>query len=113
LLNRRRFERKKVRIPGYIGDTRWQRRDFVAGVILDISLGGIKMSIPKGTRVEIQNLSETEEFSIIFNIQTCLWPISVKINPRMVFESAEEVQFGASLSNPDFLAYSALQMYLN
>jgi hypothetical protein len=110
--NRRRFERKKVSIPAYIGDTRWQRHDFVAGTILDISLGGIKMSIPKGTKVEIQNVNEADKFSIIFRIPNYHWPISVKISPQGVFESTEEVQFGAALINPDFQAYSALQKYL-
>ena len=111
--NRRRFERKKISIPAYIGDTRWQRHDFVAGTILDISFGGIKMSIPKGTRLEIQKVRETYEFSIIFSIPTCLWPISMKINPRRVSESAEEIQLGASLINPSFQAYSALQKCLS
>ena len=110
--NRRRFERKKVSIPAYIGYTRWQSDDFVAGTILEISLGGIKMSIPKGTEMEIQNVSKTDEISVIFRIPSCHWPISVKINPRGVYESAEEVQFGASLINPNFQAYSALQKYL-
>jgi hypothetical protein len=110
--NRRRFERKKTTIPAYIGDTRWQRDDFVAGTILDISLGGIKMSIPKGTKVDIQNVREAEELSIVFRIPSCYWPISVKISPQAVSESAEEVHLGASLINPDFQAYSALQKYL-
>jgi len=110
--NRRRFERKTVSIPVYIGDIRWQRRDFVAGTILDISLGGIKMSIPKGTNVEIQNISETDNLSIIFRVPDSHWPIKVKISPQRIFESAEEVQLGAALINPDFHAYSALQKYL-
>jgi hypothetical protein len=111
--NRRRFERRKVSIPAYIGDPRWHRHDFVAGTMLDISLGGIKLSIPKGTRAEIQSVSETDELSIIFSIPTCLWPISMKITPQRIFESADEVQFGASLINPNSLAYSALQKYLS
>jgi hypothetical protein len=113
LQNRRQFERKKVSIPAYIGDTRWQRHDFVAGTILDISLGGIKLSIPKGTGAEIQSVSETDELNIIFSIPTCLWPISVKINPRRIIESADEVQYGASVMNPNSQAYSALQKYMS
>jgi hypothetical protein len=111
--NRRRFERKKVNIPAYVGDTRWQRHDFVAGTMLDISLSGIKLSIPKGAGVEIQNVGETGELSIIFSIPTCLWPINMKINPRRIFESVDEVQFGASLIGPNSQAYSALQKYLS
>lgn len=110
--NRRRFERKKITIPAYIGDARWQRDDFVAGTILDISLGGIKMSIPKGTKVDMRNVPGTEDLSVIFRIPSCYWPISVKISPQAVSESGEEIQVGASIVNPDFQAYSALQKYL-
>ncbi len=111
--NRRRFDRKKISIPAYIGDTQWQRHDFVAGTILDISFGGIRMSIPKGTRLEIRNVCETDELNIIFSIPTSLWPISMKINPRRVSESADEIELGASLINPSFQAYSALQKCLS
>jgi hypothetical protein len=110
--NRRRFERKKITIPAYIGDSRWQHDEFIAGTLLDISLGGIKVSIPKETKGDIPNIDETEELSIIFRIPSCYWPIRVKIIPQTVFESEDEVQLGASLLNPDYQAYSALQKYL-
>jgi hypothetical protein len=110
--NRRRFERKKITIPAYVGYTRWHRDDFVESTIMDISLGGIKMSIPKGAKVDVQNVHDAEELSIIFRIPSCYWPINVKISPQTVSESADEVQVGASLINPDFQAYSALQKYL-
>lgn len=110
--NRRRFERKKITLPAYIGDADWQRDDFVEGTILDISLGGIKMSIPKGTKVDIRSVREKEELSVIFRIPSCYWPISVKISPQAVSECAEEVHVGAAIVNPDFQAYSALQKYL-
>jgi hypothetical protein len=110
--NRRRFERKKISIPAYIGDTRWQRDDFVEGTLLDLSIGGIRVSIPKGTKVDVRNIGETDELSVIFRIPSCYWPIHVKISPEEVIESADEVQIGASLIHPDFQAYSALQKYL-
>jgi hypothetical protein len=110
--NRRRFERKKVSIPAYIGDSRWQRYDFESGTILDISVGGIQISVPKGTTVGIKNICESDNLSIIFHIPDYHWPINVKICPKRVCETAEDVQIGASLMNPDFQAYSALQKYL-
>lgn len=110
--DRRRHERKKVSIPAYIGDPRWQRHDFVAGTIVDISFGGIRMSIPKGTKVEIEKADENDKFSVIFRIPDYHWPVNVKISPLRVIDSEEMVQIGASLTNPDFHAYSALQKYL-
>ncbi|NPU86432.1 MAG: PilZ domain-containing protein [Syntrophaceae bacterium] len=112
--NRRRFERKKVDLPAYIGDPRWQRSDFEAITIMDISIGGIRFSIPKGTKLEIQRNSDsdTEKFSIIFRLPNYYWPINVEIAPQRVIESSEEFQVGAALVNPDFHAYSALQKYM-
>jgi hypothetical protein len=111
----RRFERKKVDLPAYIGDPRWQRHDFKPVTILDISIGGIKFAIPRGTNLEIQNSSKSDEdkFIIIFRLPNHHWPINVQIAPQRVFESTEEVEIGAALVNPDFHAYSALQQYIN
>lgn len=110
--DRRRHERKQVNIPAYIGDPRWQRHDFVAGTILDISFGGIRMSIPKGTKVEIEKADEKDKLSVIFRIPDYHWPVNIKISPMRVVDSEDMVQIGASLTNPDFHAYSALQKYL-
>lgn len=110
--NHRRFERKKVDLPAYIGNPRWQRRDFEAINILDVSIGGIRFAVPKGTKLEIRNDSGSDNFIIIFSLPNYHWPINVQISPQRVFESTEEVQVGAALVNPDFHAYSALQKYL-
>ncbi|MCE5265981.1 MAG: PilZ domain-containing protein [Deltaproteobacteria bacterium] len=110
--NRRRFERKKITIPVYIGDSAWQHDEFIEGTLLDISLGGVKMVIPKEAKRDIPNVHETKELSIIFRIPSCYWPIRVKISPQTVSESEDELQLGASLINPDYQAYSALQKYL-
>jgi hypothetical protein len=110
--NHRRFERKKVDLPAYIGDPRWQRRDFEAISILDVSIGGIRFAVPKGTKLEIRNDSDSDNFIIIFSLPNYHWPINVQISPQRVFKSTEEVQVGAALVNPDFHAYSALQKYL-
>jgi hypothetical protein len=114
--NRRRFERKAVGLPAYIGDPRWQRRDFEAITILDVSIGGIRFAMPKGTKLEIRNDSandsDSDKFIIIFRLPNYHWPINVQISPQRILESTEEVQVAAALVNPDFYAYSALQKYL-
>lgn len=110
--SRRRSERTKVGLPAFVGDPRWQREEFVAANIIDLSIGGIRFSVPKGSRLEMQNSSETSEFSAIFTLPNTLWPIHVKFQPQRVFESAEEVHVGAALVNPDFYACTALQKHL-
>jgi PilZ domain len=108
--NRRRLERKKVRLPAFIGDSRWQRQDFEEGNILDISFGGIRLSVPKGTKLEIQ--SDTKEIRVNFTLADCLWRINLKCHLQWVSEFEEEVLIGATLVDPDLYAYTAMQKYL-
>jgi hypothetical protein len=112
--NQRRFERKKVDLSAYIGDPRWQRCDFEAIKILDISIGDIRFAVHKGTKLEIQKGSDskTDKFIIILRLPNYHWPINVQIAPQRTLETTEEVQVGAALVNPDFHAYSALQKYM-
>ncbi len=110
--NRRRSERKQVSFTAFIGDPRWQRRDFVTATIQDISFGGVRVSIPKGTRVKIDNYGEEAVFSVIFTVPDTLWPIHMECRPKWVSESEEAVQMGATVMNPDLNAYKVMQKYL-
>jgi hypothetical protein len=110
--DRRFLRRKMVSIPAYIGDPRWQRREFEAGTIQDISFGGIRLSVPKGTKMEIKNDSNTTGFKVIFTLPHLLWPININYRTKRVVESAEEVHIGATLENHDFYTYSVLQKCL-
>ena len=110
--SRRCLERKKVRIPAFVGDPGWQRKDFVRGNILDISFGGIQVSIPKGTKMEIQSDGDPREMRVIFSLEDCPWPVHLKCQPRRASESGEEVLIGASLIDPDHYTYTTLQKHL-
>lgn len=110
--SRRRSERIKVGLPAFIGDSRWQRWEFIAVNIIDLSFGGICFSAPKGIGLVIESNSETAELNVIFTLPKTLWPIKVKFQPQRVIEGADTVQVGATLVNPDFYACTALQKYL-
>ena len=110
--SRRRSERMKVDLPAFIGDSRWQRREFIEAKITDLSFGGIRFLAPKGTRLVIESDSETAEFKVIFTLPNNFWPINVKFHPRWVSESEEEDHVGAAFVNPDFYACTTLQKYL-
>ncbi len=108
--NRRSLDRKKVRFQAFIGDPRWQRQDFEECSVLEISFGGIRLSVPKGTKIEIQ--SDIKEIRVIFSLADCPWPINLKCRLQWVSEFDEEVLIGASLVDPDFYTYTTLQRYL-
>jgi hypothetical protein len=112
--DQRRFERKKIGLSAYIGDPRWQRCDFETIKIIDISIGGIGFAVPMGTKLEIRKDSDSskETFLMIFRLPNYHWPINVQVAPQWICQCAEEIQVGATLVNPDFYAYSALQKHL-
>ena len=110
--NCRRSEREQVSFPAFIGDPRWQRRDFIAATVRDISFGGIRVSIPKGTRVKLDSYGKEAELSIIFSVPDTLWPIHMECRPKWITESEEAIQVGAALVNPDLNAYKVMQKYL-
>jgi len=110
--NRRRLERKKVCLPAFIGDSHWQRREFEKGTILDVSFGGMRISVPKGTKIEIQRDGAPKEIRVIFSLAECPWPINLKCHLRRISESEDEVLFGTTFVDHDFYTYTTLQKYL-
>ena len=111
--DRRGFERKRVNCRACIGEDQSKAGEFATGTIMDISIGGIRFSVPKGKKLEINTDSETAAFSISFTLPENHWPIGVKCRPKRIVESADEVQIGAAFVDTDIRSYHALRQYLN
>jgi hypothetical protein len=109
--DRRKSERRKVTLPAFIGDAHADTRDFETGTVLDISLGGIRFSIPKGTTVELRTEGDANELSVIFTLPNNHWRTNVICRPQRVFESANKVQIGAAVLNPDYFYTKSLHSY--
>jgi hypothetical protein len=106
--DRRKSERRQVALPAFIGDAHSNPRDFETGTVLDISLGGIQFSIPKGTTVELNTDADTNEISVLFTLPNNHWRTNVICRPRRVSESEHKVQIGATVLNPDIFLAKAL-----
>ena len=109
---RRRFNRKQVRLPVFIGKVRLKTEELVSGIILDISIGGIRFTIPKRANLEIPPDSETTEFAISFTLPGNLLPINVKCRLKRVIKTAEDVQIGAAFVDTAFSSHQVLQQCL-
>jgi CheY-like chemotaxis protein len=109
---RRQFKRKQFRLPVSIATVPLSTRESATGTILDISIGGIRFSIPKGNELEIATDHEAAEFSLNFTLPGNLLPISVKCRPKRV-EIGDEVHIGAAFVDTDFPIHQTLQRYLN
>jgi hypothetical protein len=111
--DRRRFERKKVVLPAFVGAAQANIQEFETGKVLDLSLNGIRFSVPKGTKLDIQADGKNAEFSIIFTLSNEPRPVKVKCRSTQVYDYAEEVQVGAAFVDYDFNASQAIQHYIN
>lgn len=111
--DRRGFERKSVCFPACIGETRSTCGEFATGTILDISIGGIRFSVPKGAKLQIEASQGGNEFIISFSLPNNNWPIGVKCRPKRVDPLSDEIHVGAAFVDTDLRSYHALQQYLN
>lgn len=105
---RRRFERKSTGFSCFIGGADTQARDLITATIMDISHGGLRVSIPKGADLDIKNFLD-EMFVVIFTLPNCNWPIRLECKPQRIFDHEDEVHIGAVIVNPDCSVCLALQ----
>jgi hypothetical protein len=109
---RRRFLRKKVSLPAFIDAADSRKREFEAGTVLDISMGGIRFSVPKGTKFEAQNGSNDSEFSVLFILPEESKPVRIKCRTMQIYDESQVLQIGAAFMDADFNSYRALHNYL-
>jgi len=102
---KRRFPRKKVSVPALVTGP-----DGVvhAGMVNDISLGGLNLSVPNGFYQESDGESMV---SLVFALPQAEKPLTMQCSPRHV-RSAAQTNIGMSLVDMDFQSYQTLQTYL-
>jgi hypothetical protein len=112
-LDRRGFKRVTANFPACIGDARSKTGDFAIGTIHDISMGGVRLSVPRGTNLISRSGCEAVEFSISFSLPNNPWPIGVKCLSKRVVDLGDEIQIGAAFVVTDIRSHHALQQYMN
>ena len=111
--DRRRFERRKAALPAFIGTADANVQEFETGTVLDLSMNGIRFSLPKGTKLEVRSNESEAEYDIIFTLAGQPRPVKVKCRFARIYEYPEEVQVGATFTDYDFHACQALQQYVH
>ena len=107
---RRKFNRKPVSLPAFILDKQSDPKAFQTGKILDVSLGGLHLCVSGNAASGIEE--NGDGFEIIFTLPEAARPIHMCCKPRHMYESGDEVHFGASFVDSDFQSYQTLQEYL-
>jgi hypothetical protein len=102
---KRRYPRKKISVPALVTGA-----DGVvhAGMVNDISLGGLNLSVPNGSYQESEGESKV---SLVFALPESERPLTMQCTPRHV-RSDSQTNMGMSLVDTDFHSYQTLQNYL-
>ena len=110
--DRRQYNRKQVSLPALIMDPDADTQEFKAGKVLDISLGGLRLSIPRGVNLEISTDNEGKEFHVIFTLPEATQALNLRCRSQRVVDKDSDTHVGAAFVNSDFQSYQALQQYL-
>lgn len=109
--DRRRFPRQHKAIPAIISQNN-HRKHYHASKIINLSLGGINLVVPKTEMSRVLEDEELDCFEVVFALPQEERPITIQCQGRRVFNNQENYQVGASFDDADLDSYQALQGYL-
>jgi len=109
---KRQYPRKTISVPAFISQQILGETKLHAGSITDISLNGVRVSLPRDIPCEMSVDQDKSKFEIIFTLPHEKRPIHLMCEPRRIVDSKEVIQVGASFVDADFNSYKALQTYL-
>jgi hypothetical protein len=110
---RRRHPRKQVSIPAYISLADTKKQNLKPGIIADISSGGIRVSVPKGSDFTIIEDDSSMTFDLHFVLPNEKTPVNFKCNTCKINDDETETQINACFVDSDFNSIQKLNNYLN
>ena len=107
---KRQYPRKDLFVSAVINQPELEKMGI--GTITNISLGGVKVLIPKDFKQQILIDSPNSRFEIVFNLPDENKPIRLSCESNRVDDAEDSIHVGASFVDADFKNYKALQTYL-
>jgi hypothetical protein len=107
---KRKYPRKTLSVPTVINQEEPGKMGI--GAITEISLGGVRVLIPRDFKHQILIDSRGSRFEIVFNLPTENKPIRLSCESNRVIHAEEGIHVGACFVDADFKSYKALQTYL-
>jgi len=109
---KRRFPRKNVSVPALISMAGAPLTEPRVGMLVDISLGGLRISVPGGLPLELRADGESSRLSIVFTLPHIKKALTVQAVPRHVFKYEDDTGIGTSFVDADLATYQMLRTYL-
>ena len=107
---KRRHPRREVSLPAFtsLGDSEGAH----PSIIHDISLGGLRLSLPKEARVSIHEDEEKTYIDILFALPAEKSPVKMRCKPGRIRQTNGEIEVGVAFADCDFPNYQKVQNYL-
>ncbi|WP_176724167.1 PilZ domain-containing protein [Desulfoplanes formicivorans] len=109
--DQRKYPRKKEKIPIIIHGTSKTNYYYHSGEIQDLSLGGIRIRIPRNCKCRLRP-DDDNKFEILFKIHQSDEPIIIKCASRRFETRAEGTIIGAVFQEAELHSYQQLQTHL-
>jgi hypothetical protein len=109
---KRQYPRIITSIPAFISSDSSREGKLRIGSIIDISLGGLRISIPKGMKHKVLTSPQTTKFELITKLPDGNKPIHLKCKLQGVVYSGDNINVGASIIDADSRSYTAFKNYL-
>lgn len=109
---KRRYERKAVSAITRVTNLAVSSSEPIEGLVLDLSLGGLCVSLPKTTAGAIGGPEKEPRFKATFVVPEFNKPVTMLCEPKWSMPSGGNVHMGASFVDGDFLQYQTLQQFL-
>jgi hypothetical protein len=109
---KRKYPRKVADAPALISGLTPESKDLNAGIVSNISLGGLQVSISSSYQYEIKENKENARISVVFTLPQSRKPLTVQCVSQHVHCIDGKTNIGASFCDSDFGCYQTIQNYL-
>jgi len=111
--NKRRHGRKDSSIPVIINGETAAGKILLTGVIQDVSLGGVRIAIPKDEQASLAINADAKHFEIVFRLPDgSTRPVSMTCKPSRVSKVGDTLHIGAAFQDGDLQSYFEIQNFL-
>ncbi|PKN38515.1 MAG: hypothetical protein CVU62_06680 [Deltaproteobacteria bacterium HGW-Deltaproteobacteria-2] len=107
---KRHYPRKDLFVSAVINQPELEKMGIVT--ITNISLGGVRILIPKDFKQHIRIDEQNSRFEVVFNLPVENKPIKLTCESNRVFDEEDGIHVGAAFVDADFKSYKTLQTYL-
>lgn len=82
------------------------------GEIMDISMGGVRISLPKHDMINYELIMNSSNLEILFKLPNSEHTITFKCAPKRLLDEQEMLHVGASFVDSDIFSQQALHKYM-